>query len=288
MFGLCALLIAASAHAQSAKINVAVSILPLAEFVEQVGGDRVNVTLMIPPGANPHAYEPVPSQVAAFSQAQVFVIVGSGLSFERTWLEKLRQANPRLVLCDTSQGIELREAAAHHDHGGQEREHGHAGGADPHIWLSPVNAQSMVGTIARVLIQVDPDHAAAYQTRAERYRERLAAVHEEIKAASAAWTRRSFMVFHPAWGYFADTYGLHEIAVEQDGKEPTARQLAALIARARQEKIATVFVSPQFNRTSAEVIAREVDGHVVPVDDLARDYIANLERFTQALQAGQP
>jgi zinc transport system substrate-binding protein len=246
-----------------------VTILPQAEFVENVGGEKVSVTVMVPPGASPHTYEPTPGQMAELSRAVMYAQVGSGVEFELVWMDKLAEANEAMLVIDCAQGIQLREMTA-----GDEGEV--PGALDPHIWMSLRNAQIMVQNIARGLIQVDPGNRAYYEQNRDAYLEELARLDQDIASGLAGVKNRVFMVYHPAFGYFARDYALTMLPIEAEGKEPTPAGLARLIDQAREFDIKIIFASPQFNPNSARVIADAIDGRVVLIDPLARDYLTSL------------
>ncbi|MDO9464737.1 MAG: zinc ABC transporter substrate-binding protein [bacterium] len=266
------------------KIGVVVTILPLADFVENIGKDKVDVSVMIPPGGNPHTYEPTPSQLKQVSQAQMYVKVGSGVEFELAWMDKLASLNKNMLICDSSEGIRLIEMTEHH----HEENEGHHRGRDPHIWLSPVNAMLMVTSIKNALIEIDSGNKEFYTHNAQEFILRLDNLNKEFGDKLSALKNRSFVVFHPAWGYFAADYGLKQIPIEVEGKEPTAKELTQLIKEAKKCNIKVVFSSPQFSKKSAEVIAKEINGKVVFMDPLAKNYIENLHKvvdaFTQSLK----
>lgn len=262
------------------KIGVVVSILPLAEFTEAVGGEKVNVSVMIPPGANPHVYEPSPEDLKRVALAKVYVKVGTNLEFELSWMEKLLGVNQHLVLCDASKGVEeINTPSGEHEH----THHGHETGHDPHIWLSPTNAEQIVRNILDTLVTMDAANADYYRRNAEEYIRRLREVDAYIQKKLQLLKVRSFIVFHPAWGYFADRYDLEQVAIEYEGKEPSAKELAMIIKKARLLKIKSILASPQFSRRSVEVIAGEIKGKVELADPLAKDYIGNLIRVTDVI-----
>lgn len=259
-------------EAAGEKIGVVVTILPQAEFVENVGGERVDVTVMVPPGASPHSYEPAPSQIAAVARAGMYAGAGSGIDFELVWMDKLIAVNKKMLVVDCSEGVSLQEMVELH---GAEGEHGH-GALDPHIWMSPRNAGIMVRNICNGLVQVDPANKAYYEHNRDSYIDELTRLDSDIRKGLAGIKNRSFMVYHPSFGYFAREYNLDMIPIEEEGKEPTAADIADLIEYAGEHKIRVIFASPQFNPQSAGVIADEIGGSVVFIDPLARDYIANL------------
>ncbi len=250
------------------KTVIIVSILPQADFVEHVGGDNVEVIVMIPPGANPATYEPTASQLKSVSGATMYVKVGSGLPFEEVWLEKIGSANPDMLMVDTSEGVNLIPG-------------------DPHIWLSPRSAVVQVENIYRGLVQVDQDNSEYYYRNKEQYIHDLQVLDNDIIESLSDFEDRTFMVFHPSWGYFARDYDLTMIAVEIEGKEPSAGDMVHLIENAKENNIKIIFVQPQFSTKSAEVIAKEIGGSVVAVDPLPQDYITNLRivsnTFAQSL-----
>jgi zinc transport system substrate-binding protein len=259
---------------RSDKIGVVVTLLPQAEFVESIAGDMVDITVMVPPGASPHTYEPTPSQIMALSQAVMYAKVGSGVDFELGWMDKLLEVNQQMLIVDCSEDIEIKQATS-----GQEEHEG----LDPHIWMSPLNAMSMVSTIYDGLVQVDPESTAFYQQSRDSYLRELAQLDQDIREGLADFQGHTFMVYHPAFGYFAREYGLTIIPIEVEGKEPTPAGLARLIEQAEEDGIKVIFASQQFNPESAGVIAREIDGRVVLVDPLARDYIANMRLLLDEL-----
>ncbi len=239
------------------KVRVVVSILPLADFVEKVGGDKVDVTVMIPPGASPATYEPTPSQLKSVSEADVYVKVGAPIPFEKVWMDKIAGMNEDMGVVDCSYGIEI-------------------AGNDPHIWLSPRNAQIMVGNVYGGLVQVDGANEEYYSGNRDDYIAELEAVDKEIESALLGVDMRKFIVFHPAWGYFARDYGLEQVPVEVEGKEPSSADVSRLVEFAKDNGIRVVFAQPQFDVKSADAIAHEIEGEVVFVDPLARNYTGNL------------
>lgn len=267
------------------RIVIIASILPQADFVEHVGGDKVEVIVMIPPGANPATYEPTASQLKAVSSAAMYVKVGSGLPFEEVWLDKIGSANPDMLMVDTSQGITLMEMEEHH-HDEEIPEHDDEHGMDPHIWLSPANAKIMVQNICDGLVRIDPANKTYYEQNKEQYINDLKILDNDINASLSGYENRTFMVFHPSWGYFARDYDLTMISVEIEGKEPSASDMAHLIETAKENNIKFIFVQPQFSTKSAEVIAKEIGGSVVAVDPLPQDYITNLRIVSNTFAQG--
>ncbi len=274
----------------TAPLEVFVSVLPQATFVTRVGGEHVKVSALTRPGQNHETFEPTPQQVADIARADLFI--GIGMPFEQAWLPRLRAANPRMRVLDAREGIELLPLD-HHDH---EEAPGHAGpvptadeAGDPHLWTSPLLAARMSASIRDTLTELDPAHAEDYGRNQAQFAAELAALDQEIRLQLKDLPSRKFLVFHPAWGYFAQAYGLIQVPIEQGGKEPGARTLVALIEQAKRDQIRVVFIQPQSDPRFAEQIARAIDGQVIAIDPLAPDYVANLRAVArQIAAAGTP
>jgi len=275
----------------SDKINIVVSISPLAEFVENVGEEKVSVTVMVPAGASPHAYEPKPSQLVEVSKANIFVKVGTPIEFELMWMDKLVSMNKMMLLIDASGNTKLLLSEHDHKHNDHEHEneheheHSHHPGqaADPHIWLSPENAQEMVKIISQGLIKIDPGNTEFYKQNTNEYLHELQMLDIEIKTKLAKKRNRKFLVYHPAWSYFAQQYNLEQISIEEEGKTPTAKGIRRTIEISKKNIIKIVFASPQFDRSNADLIAREIDGKVILISPMEKAYITNMRNLTQKL-----
>jgi zinc transport system substrate-binding protein len=265
------LAILAISHAPEAeatdKIGVVVTILPQAEFAESVGGDKVTVTVMVPPGQDPHAYAPTISQLTAVKQAKLYAEVGSGIDFELSYMGSIVEANGNMLVVDCSKGVDLMEN-------------------DPHIWLSPRNAKIMVENICDGLIQVDPQNREYYIQNMNEYLTELDALDADINSSLAGITNRCFIVFHPAWGYSAADYNLTQVAIEIEGKTPSPKDVADVVQEAKEHNIKVVFASPEFDVKSAQTIAEAIGGRVALIDPLARDYINNMHKVLGELVQG--
>lgn len=286
--------------AAAGKIPVFVSIAPQKYFVQQIGKDRVDAQVLVQPGASPATYEPKPRQMAALSKARLYFAIG--VPFETAWLPKIAAANPGMTIVHTEAGIHKHPMAAHpHAEKGepnQEGEHRHEqdahnhgadssvhGVLDPHIWLSPPLVKIQADAIRAALQEIDPAHRDTYQANYRQFTAALDALDADLRAMMAGKQGLEFMVFHPAWGYFARTYGLRQVSIEIEGKTPKPAQLQALIAHAREKNIRVLFVQPQFSTRSAELIAREIDGRVVFADPLAENWMANLREVADKFRS---
>ncbi|MDY6931175.1 MAG: zinc ABC transporter substrate-binding protein [Halobacteriota archaeon] len=246
------------------KVDVIVSILPLSEFVEKVGGERVNVEVMIPPGATPHTYEPTPSQFVGVSEAELFVKVGSGVEFELVWMDKIIEQNTDMIVVDSSKGVELI-------------------GTDPHIWLSPKNAKIMVENICEGLVTADPANSTYYNSNKDSYLNELTELDNNLNEAFLGIEEKKFIVFHSSWAYFARDYGMEEVPIEEEGKEPSIEHITEVIEIAEKNDIKVIFSEPQFDPKTAETIAEEIGGVVIPIDPLARNYTENLNGVAEEI-----
>ena len=267
-----------SALEPAEKIPVFVSILPQAYFVEQIGGEYVTALVLVGSGQSPATYEPSPKQMSALAETPLYFRIG--VPFERHLVGKIENTFRALKIIDTREGVPLREIDGADGHG---HDHDHAGGKDPHIWLSPRLVKIQAVNICRALAEYDSVHADSYYKNLEEFNARLDSVDAAIKEKLAPFRGSRFYAFHPSYGYFGDEYGLVQLAVEIEGKEPSARQLAALIERARAEKVRVIFVQPQFAVKTAETVARAVSGRVVELDPLSKDYLDNLKYMSEEL-----
>ena len=261
------------------ELNVMVSIAPQKYFVERIGGDHVGVSVMVEPGANPATYEPKPEQLKSLSRAAAYFSIG--VPFEDAWLAKIAAANEEMVLVDTIANIERMPMEAHH-HDEDEEEHTE-GAPDPHVWLSPELVKVQSRTIYETLIELDPAHEAEYDANLDAFIADIDGLQIEIETTLSGLEANKFMVFHPAWGYFARDFGLEQIPVEVGGQEPSAQEMAHLIEEAKEENIRVVFAQPEFSTQDAETIAQEIDGEVLLISPLALDWLENMRTVARTL-----
>lgn len=281
--------------------SVFVTVAPQKYFVDKVSGGKAPVSIMVEPGANPHAYEPRPRQMAELAKASVYFTIGD--SFDQTWLGRIVGASPGIAVVHTAEGIAKIPMDAHHHE--DDEGHGHAGehhddaaqagstaatdadghgSLDPHIWLDPALVKIQVGHIRDGLSKADPAGAQEYAANADAFMQDLDRLDAEIRAILSVLPadRRTFLVFHPSWGYFAKAYGLKQAAIEIEGKEPSPKDMERVIAMGRETGAKVVFVQPQFSEKSASVIAKQIGATVVRLDPLAEDWSGNLRRAARA------
>ena len=253
------------------KLRVFVSIEPQAFFVQKVGDGLVEVEVLVRPGQSPATYAPTPQQVVRLSQADVYFRIG--VPFEGALLSKLAGTAERLRIVDTRRGIELRRL------GGDPN-----GPLDPHVWMSPRLVKVQARTICDELCRLDPAHADQFRENLAAFLTALDALDARIAKALAPLRGEAVLVFHPAYGYFTDAYGLRQVAMEAGGKAPGAKRLVELIEWAKKERVKVVFVQPQFSERTARAVAEAIGAVVIPLDPLARDYLANMERIARAVE----
>ena len=257
-----------------APLRTFAGIPPVAYLVERIGGPCVRVEVLVEPGQDPHTFEPTPRQVIELSRAQLFFRVG--MPFEDRLVEHVAGGPAQFALINTAAGIAKR--APGHDDDDE-------GLADPHVWLSPPLLKTMAGNVAAALCQADPRHADVYNTNLKALDAELDALDRRIAQSLAPYRGQAFYVFHPAFGYFADAYGLRQESVEVEGKTPTPRQIFGLIAKARNDRVKIIFLQPQFDQQIAASIAQAIGGTVTPMDDLAFDVLANLDDVAKKIAA---
>ena len=246
------------------RTGVIVTIVSQQEFVEKVGRDRVHVTVMVPPGASPHTYEPTPGIMKEVTKAEMYAKVGSGVEFENNWMEKIISNNRDMNIVDCSKGITKMEN-------------------DPHIWNSPVNAKIMVENICNGLIKIDPDNTDYYTQNKNNYLKELDTLDEYIHHRLDGFSNRVFMIYHPSFGYLAKEYNLTQLAVEHGGKEPTPQVIQDCIDMANQYNLQYVFAAPQFAAEPCKTVARAIGGETASMDPLARNYISNMEQIVDSI-----
>ncbi|WP_236579118.1 metal ABC transporter solute-binding protein, Zn/Mn family [Hydrogenimonas urashimensis] len=264
----------------AAEIRVAVSIVPQKYFVEKIAGGLADVTVMVAPGASPATYEPKPSQMKKIARTEIYFAIG--VPFEKAWLPRFKAQNPKMEVVDTTRGIEkVPMVSHHHAHGKQEAESGKQKSLDPHVWLAPPLVKIQARNIAAALEKKDPRHRDIYKKNLDAFEAEIDILDRRLKKRLAPCKGSAMMVFHPSWGYFARTYGLKQIPIEIEGKEPRSKELVHLIHEAKEEGVRALFVQPQFSKRTARVIAESIGAKLVEADPLAYAWADNLLKVAQ-------
>ena len=269
---------------ESGSLAVAVSILPQAYVVNRIAGPHASVEVLVGPGQSHETYEPTPRQMSRMESVRLYFALG--LPFEKALLPKLQSLQKQLTVIDTRQGITLLPMDTPRGHAGEGGST--AAESDPHIWLDPSIVRVQAATICSALVAVDPLHATDYRHGCDELVHDLTALDDELREAFSHLKSRTFYVFHPAFGYFAHAYGLHQVAAEVAGKEPSAQQLADFISRARADSVKYLYVQPQFAQDAIRAVAEAVGAAIVPLDPLAYDYLDNMREIASKLGANVP
>jgi len=298
-----------------ANINAVVSILPQQTFLKAIGKDKVNITLMVKPGNSPHTYEPKPTQMKAISKADIYFAID--VEFEKVWLKKFSDINKKMKIVDISENIArmAMEKHSHHDdhdghdekkhddHDGHDDHDDHDGhdekkhddhdghddhdeheSTDPHVWVSPKNVKQIATNIYKALIKIDAKNSNYYKQNYEEFMAKINKTDSDIKNILSKTPKHSkFMVFHPAWGYFARDYDLEQLAIEVEGKNPKPKTITHLIEEAKEENVKAIFTAPEFSDNIANMIANELNIKVIKVSPLNPKWSKNLKRLAKAI-----
>lgn len=251
-------------------IKIFVSIPPQKFLVEQIGSDRVSVRTMVNPGSNPETYEPTPKQMAALSESQLYFKIG--VPFETAWIDKIEKLNQDLIVIYCCDKIVSHKTSSYD--------------LDAHIWTSPKNAKFLATLIKNTLVGFDPQDKNFYENNYVILIDKLDALDRDIHNQLVQLNNRYLIVSHPSWGYFADTYNLKQLSIEQDGSEIRAKELSRLIELAKAENIHTVYTQKQVNNASAKILAREIGAKLVELDPLAENYIENMRQVATRIMQG--
>lgn len=265
------------------KPIVAVSILPQKFFVEKIAGDLAEVQVLVPPGASPELYSLMPSQMKDLSAAKLWLRIGK-IGFEEGWVEKIRQTSPGLKIVDTSVQADW-IAGEEEVHG----DHVHLHGIDPHIWVSPGEVRKIVAETYQALVALFPEQKDLLSTNYKLFQQEIDELDADLKSQFDLLENKKFLIFHPALTYLARDYGLEQIALEVDGKEPSPRYMRSLVEVAITENIRVIFIQKESNAENARQLAREIGGEVIPVDPLNEEWDQQLREIANKIsEAVQP
>lgn len=257
----------------SSKIKVSVSVLPQAYIVERIGGDKVDCQVMIPKGASPATYEPTPQQLIMLSDSKLYIKVGAPtFSFEKKHFNSIIEKNRKMIVVNMSDGVGYRSFSFNKEV------------KDPHVWVAPYTVKIAARSICKALSKLDPSNRDYYKENLESFLQDIEKLDNEIKTILAGKKDYSFMVFHPAWGYFADEYGLKQLPIEVKGKAPSASNIQKMIDTAKEKGIKIIFVQKGFDTRSAKSIADEIEGKVMAIDPLEKNWLKNMRSIAKILR----
>ena len=269
--------------ASGGKKVIYVSVAPQKYLIERIAGDMYEVEVMVRPGFSPATYEPLPSQIRRLGSAELFLT--AGMPFEESWVPRIAEAYPRLLIVDITRDIKKRDIETAESVFGEKEGHVH-GRKDPHVWLDPMLYSQMGDAAARVLESLHPGESAVFEKNLLSLKGELERLDRRIREILAGMRARDFAVFHPSWGYFADRYGLRQIPVELSGKQPSPADLEKIVSYMRSKGIHTVFLQREFSSHAAAYVAEQIGGVVAELDPLAYDYQSNMLRTAETLAGG--
>lgn len=275
----------AGADRTDGELTIIVSILPQKYFVERIAGENADVKVLIPPGASPAAWELSPSDMRSVAGADIWFT--AGVTSELGWYDDFQELNPELSVVSALGTIErlpidrygIYGVSSEHDDS-----HGDHGGPDPHVWLSPELVREQAEVIASTLSGMDPGREAVYSDSLNSFLDDITDLQSRLHRLLDDHEGAAFMVFHPAWGYFADEFGLIQVPIESAGSEPSPGEMAAIVDLGLARGVSVIFVSPQFSSSSAETIAGELGAAVAVIDPLAEDWMSNMDSVSVKLQ----
>lgn len=232
-------------------VTVTVTISPYKYFVDQIAKGKVDVNVMVPNGNNPETYEPYAQQMMELSKSALYLKVGS-IGFEQTWMKKLQDNAPDMKVIDTSVGIKPAKTPG--------------GNIDPHVWMSCSNARIIASNILKALCELEPKNKAFFE---KNYQSLLSIIDKRDSTIKESFKKdpdlvRKFVIYHPILTYFARDYQLEQLAIEEEGREPSAAQLKSLIERARKEKIKFCLIQAEFANRNTTTFINE--SHTKPMD----------------------
>ena len=290
LLGSCLLLAACTGRASKSnngdgeKPVITVTLEPQRYFTEAIAGDKFKVISMVPKGSSPETYDPVPQQLVSLGDSKAYFRIGY-IGFEQAWMERLMNNTPHIQVFDTSKGIDLILNNGDHDHGhGHGPRDGHTHAVEPHVWNSTANALIIAGNTYKALSQLDKANDTYYMARYDSLCQRIqhtdSLIRQQLSTPEAA---KAFMIYHPALSYFARDYGLHQISIEEGGKEPSPALLKELIDLCQTEDVRVIFVQPEFDKRNAETIAQQTGTKVVPINPLSYDWEEEMLNVAKAL-----
>ncbi len=259
-----------------AKVNIVVSIVPQKVFVNKIGGDKVDITVMVKNGASPHNYTPKPQQMKKLSKAKLYLSIG--VEFEKVWLSKFINQNRDMLVVDSS--MDINKTTLHH-HNEEE--------LDPHVWVDPINVKVIAQNIYEALVEIDKENKSYYKKNLENFLKEIDKINQNIKNTLKNTPKgTTFMVFHPAWGYFAKRYNLKQLSVEVEGKSPKMKALVKIIEKAKKEKVQAIFTQPEFSDKASQIISKELHINVIKASPLAENWGENLQNLAKAIAHREP
>jgi len=244
------------------QLNISVSIGPQAYFVTKITGKLATVQSMIPSGADAHTFEPQPDKTIELSKTDIYFTIG--LDQEKAWIEKFKSINPKMAVSNSINQVSIKNG-------------------DPHVWLSPKYAKIISKNMYESIVQLDPANEETYTQNYSVWVMELDLLDQKIQKRLQNTKNKTFLVYHPAWSYFADDYGLKMLSIEKEGKEPKPKEIADIIQTAKEKNIHVLFYQPEKDQKLPQVIANEINGKIQTIDPLASDWLIMMNTMTEML-----
>ena len=260
-----------TSNEQSEKQIISVSILPQKYFVEMLAGDQYEVNVLVPPGSSPASYDPTPKQLRDLNKSEFYLKMGH-LGFEKAWMESIKKNHKDMKIIDLATGCSLIQGEeSEEEHAAHGHDHSHAG-IDPHIWMSPKSALILAENTAKAITRFDPACQDLIQQNLDSLKAIISELDRDFQAMTDKMENKKFIIFHPSLTYLARDYGLEQIPMEYEGKEPSAAYMKELIDKAKSENIKIVFIQKEFDQDNARQISKDLDARLIQVDPLAEDW----------------
>lgn len=272
-------LIACNNPKESDNQIVSVTIEPQRYFAEQIAGEAWTIHCVVPSGQSPETYDPTPQQIIQIGKSRAYLRIGP-IGFEQTWMDKIKENHPQLPLFDLSEGMPMIHSDEEHHH------HTHAEG-DPHIWNSIQGAKIIAANTLQAFKQLDPEHSDKYETNYNKLMQTIQATADSLHAMLDPLTERSFIIYHPALTYFAEEFGLKQLCIEMEGKEPSPAQLKQLVETAHEQQTHVVFIQQEFDQKNAELIAKETGCQLEVIHPLNYDWQREMIHIAKTLTHGK-
>ena len=257
---------------------ISVSILPQKYFIDELTGGAVEVNVMLSPGASHATYSPTPLQFQKLSDSKLYISIGH-LGYEQAWNNRLKELNPEMDVLVLSDKVDLIHGESFH-HG----DHAHEGGVDSHFWMSPAVIMDLLPVIKATLIRNFPELSNTIESNYPVLFSRVEALHNRMETMSRTLTNRRFLIFHPALTYLARDYGLEQIPIEQEGKEPSPALLAKTIAFAKEKEIPVIFIQKEYDVRNAKLVSEETQTRLVQIDPMAYNWMESMDQIISNLQ----
>lgn len=256
--------------------TLVVTIEPLRYFTEQIAGEQFKVVSIVPEGSSPETYDPTPRQLLDIAKSEAWLKIGY-IGFEQTWTDKLTANAPQMKVFDTSEGIELIRDTHHHEG------HVHVGGVEPHTWTSPANARIIARNICNALCRIDSANTNYYTERLGRMDSLICRTDSILRAMLAQNADKAFLIYHPSLSYYARDYGMEQLCLEENGREPSPAHMRKIIEQCRQKGIRTIFIQKEFDSRNATLAAQETGTKLVLINPLAYEWEQELINITKNL-----